>query len=112
MRILVATDAFRPQVNGVVRSLEQLAEAAEGLGVAMEFLSPQGFPTIPLPTYAEIRLALTGARGVAVRIAALERAGAFDHVHIATEGPIGYATRHYCLRHRRAFTTSYHTRFP
>ncbi len=112
MRILIATDAFRPQVNGVVRSLEQLAEAAEGLGVAIEFLSPQGFPTIPLPTYAEIRLALTGVRGVAARIAALEKNVGFDHIHIATEGPIGYAVRRYCLRRRRAFTTSYHTRFP
>ena len=112
MRILVATDAFRPQVNGVVRSLEQLAEAAKGFGVAIDFLSPQGFPTIPLPTYAEIRLALTGLRGVADRIAAMEKAGPIDHVHIATEGPIGYATRRWCLRQGRAFTTSYHTRFP
>ena len=112
MRILVATDAFRPQVNGVVRSLEQLAQAAKGLGVAIEFLSPQGFPTIPLPTYAEIRLALTGLRGVAMRIVAMERSGGFDHVHIATEGPIGYAVRRYCLRRERPFTTSYHTRFP
>lgn len=112
MRILVATDAFRPQVNGVVRSLEQLAEAAEAFGVAIEFLSPLGFATLPLPTYAEIRLALTGVRGVAARIALMERQGAFDHVHIATEGPIGYATRRFCLRRHRAFTTSYHTRFP
>lgn len=112
MRILVATDAFRPQVNGVVRSLEQLAEAAKSFDVDIDFLSPQGFPTLPLPTYAEIRLALIGTRGVATRIAALEREGAFDHVHIATEGPIGYAARRFCLRRRRPFTTSYHTRFP
>lgn len=112
MRILIATDAFRPQVNGVVRSLEQLAEAAKGLGVTIEFLSPQGFPTIPLPTYAEIRLAVTGLRGVSDRIAAMEKGGGFDHVHVATEGPIGYAARRYCLRRGRAFTTSYHTRFP
>ena len=112
MRILIATDAFRPQVNGVVRSLEQLAEAAQGFGITVEFLSPQGFPTIPLPTYAEIRLALTGFRGVAERIAALEKGTGFDHVHVATEGPIGYATRRFCLRQGRAFTTSYHTRFP
>ena len=112
MRILIATDAFRPQVNGVVRSLEQLAEAAEGLGAVIEFLSPQGFPTVPLPTYAEIRLALTGVRGVADRIDALEKGCGFDHIHIATEGPIGFAVRRYCLRHRRPFTTSYHTRFP
>ena len=112
MRLLIATDAFRPQVNGVVRSLEQLAEAAQALGVTIDFLNPQGFPTIPLPTYAEIRLALTGLRGGADRIAAMEKSGGFDHIHIATEGPIGYAARRFCLRRKRAFTTSYHTRFP
>ena len=113
MRILIATDAFRPQVNGVVRSLESLAEAAPAFDAGIEFLSPQGFPTIPLPTYSEIRLALTGVRGVADRIAMLERQGPpIDHIHIATEGPVGHATRRYCLRRDLPFTTSYHTRFP
>lgn len=113
MRILIATDAFRPQVNGVVRSLESLAEAAGKVGVDIEFLSPNGFPTIPLPTYSEIRLALTGARGVARRLAALERDGkSIDHIHVATEGPVGHAARRYCLRRGLPFTTSYHTRFP
>lgn len=113
MRILIATDAFSPQVNGVVRSLEQLADAAPALGAEVEFLSPHGFPTVPLPTYREIRLALTGTRGVSARIAALERSGrAIDHIHIATEGPVGHAVRRYCLRRGLPFTTSYHTRFP
>ena len=113
MRILVATDAFRPQVNGVVRSLESLAEAARAFDAEIEFLSPQGFTTIPMPTYGEIRLALTGVRGVADRIAALEKTGRpIDHIHIATEGPVGHATRRYCLRRDLPFTTSYHTRFP
>ena len=113
MRILVATDAFLPQVNGVVRSLEALARSAGAHGSEIVFLSPQGFPTIPLPTYGEIRLALTGWRGVASRIAALraEKPG-LDHIHIATEGPIGFATRRVCRREGLAFTTSYHTRFP
>ena len=113
MRILVATDAARPQVNGVVRSYEQLAAAAKAVSAEIEFLGPHGFLTVPMPTYAEIRLALTGVRGVAARIATLERAGApIDHIHVATEGPVGHAARRFCLRHDLPFTTSYHTRFP
>ena len=113
MRILIATDAFRPQVNGVVRSLESLAATAPEFGVEVDFLSPHGFATVPLPTYAEIRLALTGWNGVARRIATLQtEAKGIDHIHIATEGPIGYAARRYCLRWNLPFTTSYHTRFP
>ncbi len=113
MRILVATDAFRPQVNGVVRSLESLAETAPRFGAEIEFLPPNGFPTIPLPTYGEIRLALTGTSGVARQVAALDAQGkGIDHIHIATEGPVGYAARRYCLRLGLPFTTSYHTRFP
>ncbi len=111
-RILVATDAFHPQVNGVVRSLEALRVAALAQDVRIEFLHPQGFRTVPLPSYPEIRLALTGARGVARRLAALRAGGPVDHVHIATEGPIGWAARRACLRLGLPFTTSYHTRFP
>ena len=113
MRILVATDAARPQVNGVVRSYEQLAEAAAAIGIDMVFLGPQGFRTVPLPTYAEIRIALTGVRGVARRITDIERErGPVDHIHIATEGPVGHAMRRFCLNRDLPFTTSYHTRFP
>ena len=113
MRILVATDAAPPQVNGVVRSYEQLALAAAAFGVEIDFLGPSGFRTVPMPTYAEIRLALTGVRGVAGRLARLERAvGPISHIHVATEGPIGHATRRFCLRSGLPFTTSYHTRFP
>ncbi len=112
MRVLIATDAFRPQVNGVVRSLESLAKAAPAQGVDIEFLSPQGFRTVPMPSYREIPLALTGLRGVSRRIASIREAGPIDHIHIATEGPIGLAVRRYCRRLRMPFTTSYHTRFP
>jgi glycosyltransferase involved in cell wall biosynthesis len=108
MRILVATDAWKPQVNGVVRSLESLAHALRELGAEIEFLTPQGFATVPLPTYAEIRLALISRRAVERRL----EGPAFDHIHIATEGPVGFATRRYCLNAKRPFTTSYHTRFP
>lgn len=108
MRVLVATDAWRPQINGVVRSLEYMAEQAPAFGARVDFLTPEGFTSLPLPTYPDIRLSLASPRRVARRIAEL----APTHVHIATEGPVGLAVRHVCLRDGRPFTTSYHTRFP
>jgi glycosyltransferase involved in cell wall biosynthesis len=108
MKVLVATDAWRPQVNGVVRTLGSLARAAAKLGVEIEFLSPDGFWTFPVPTYPGLRLALPSAKRIAERI---ERAKP-DAIHLATEGPIGYAVRSYCLKVGRPFTTSYTTRFP
>lgn len=108
MRVLIATDAWHPQVNGVVRTLTSLAAAAEKLGVRAEFLSPEGFGSVPLPTYGEIRLALPGTREIARRIAAARP----DAIHIATEGPIGYMVRAYCLGRGLPFTTSFTTRFP
>ena len=108
MKVLVATDAWRPQVNGVVRTLNSLARAAGKLGVTIEFLSPDGFPSFPVPTYPGLRLALPSRRGIAERV---EKANP-DAIHIATEGPIGFATRAYCRRIGRPFTTSYTTRFP
>ncbi|WP_036259255.1 glycosyltransferase family 4 protein [Methylocapsa aurea] len=108
MRILIATDAWKPQVNGVVRSLESVAKALGEFGADIEFLTPQGFASIPLPTYGEIRLALATPRAVARRL----DGPSIDHIHIATEGPVGFAARRYCLRSNRPFTTSYHTRFP
>jgi glycosyltransferase involved in cell wall biosynthesis len=108
MKVLVATDAWHPQVNGVVRTLGSLARAASKLGAAIEFLSPEGFPSFQLPTYPGLRLAVPSRRRVAARI---EAANA-DAIHIATEGPIGFAVRSYCRCNRRPFTTSYTTRFP
>src|SRR5215813_13089898 len=108
MRVLVATDAWHPQVNGVVRTLMSLAESARGLGVAISFLTPEGFPSVALPTYRTLRCALPTRREIAQRI---ERARP-NAVHIATEGPIGHAVRNYCLKHGLPFTTSYTTRFP
>lgn len=108
MRILIATDAWRPQINGVVRTYEKLQEECGKLGVQVEFLTPAGFATIPCPTYPEIRLALLRRRDAARAIADF----APDYVHVATEGPIGLAMRAHCLAARRPFTTSYHTRFP
>jgi glycosyltransferase involved in cell wall biosynthesis len=108
MRTLIATDAWHPQVNGVVRTLTSLARSARNLGVTVEFLTPEGFPSFQLPTYPGLRLALPSRREIARRI---ETANP-DAIHIATEGPIGFCVRSYCLRHGLPFTTSYTTRFP
>jgi glycosyltransferase involved in cell wall biosynthesis len=108
MRILIATDAWRPQVNGVVRTLTSLARAAATLGTEIEFLTPDGFPSAPLPTYPGLRIALPSRAEIARRIEAVEP----EAIHIATEGPIGWWTRAYCLRNKLPFTTSYTTRFP
>src|SRR5271166_4888423 len=108
MRILVATDAWPPQVNGVVRSLQSLAANARKLGAEIEFLTPEGFRSFPLPTYPSIRCALPTWREIARRI----ELAAPDALHIATEGPIGQIVRHYCLARKITFTTSYMTRFP
>jgi glycosyltransferase involved in cell wall biosynthesis len=108
MRILIATDAWHPQVNGVVRTLTSLAHSASSLGAEIEFLTPDGFPSFALPTYPGLRLAWPNRREIARRI----EAAAPDAVHIATEGPIGWSVRAYCRRRKLAFTTSYTTRFP
>ena len=108
MRVLIATDAWHPQVNGVVRTLTSLARSAKGLGVDIDFLSPHGFPTVPLPTYPGLRLALPRPSRIARRIEEVNP----DAIHIATEGPIGRAVRAYCVKRDLPFTTSYTTRFP
>ena len=108
MRVLVATDAWRPQVNGVVRTYERLDEELSGLGVELTFLTPEEFRTFPCPTYPEIRLAMPGWTHVAERMVSLNP----DAVHIATEGPVGWMVRSWCRKRGVPFTTSYHTRFP
>jgi glycosyltransferase involved in cell wall biosynthesis len=107
MRILIATDAWRPQVNGVVHTLEANAQAAKALGAEVVFLTPDGFPSFAMPSYPGIRLALPRRREIFRRIADIRP----DAIHIATEGPIGHFARWYCLTNRRPFTTSFHTRF-
>ena len=108
MRILIATDAWHPQVNGVVRTLTSLARSASALGAEIDFLTPDGFPSLGVPTYPGLRVALPNRREIARRI----EAASPDAIHIATEGPIGWAVRAYCRRRKLAFTTSYTTRFP
>ena len=108
MRILVATDAWHPQVNGVVRTLTKLAEAAKGFGVEFTFLTPQSFRTFAMPSYRDVRLAMPRP----ARIARLIEEARPDSIHIATEGPIGLMVRRYCRQRKLPFTTSFHTRFP
>ena len=106
--ILIVTDAWLPQVNGVVRSLEWTAGELEKMGVRVEFLSPQEFVTIPCPTYPDIRLSLTHRRAVQRRMAAYD----CEHLHIATEGPLGLLAASAARRMGMPYTTGYHTRFP
>jgi hypothetical protein len=108
MRILVATDAWYPQVNGVVRTYERLAQELPKLGADISFLTPAPFYTLPCPTYPEIRLSLATPSMVERHIEAARP----DFLHIATEGPVGLMTRGCCRKTKRPFTTSYHTRFP
>lgn len=108
VKIVVATDAWHPQVNGVVRSLSMTIDQMRRVGHDVDVIEPGLFRTIPCPTYSEIRLALGCGRGVARRLDALKP----DRLHISTEGPIGWATRSWCLKNARHFTTAFHTRFP
>jgi glycosyltransferase involved in cell wall biosynthesis len=108
MKILFVTDAWPPQVNGVVRTLTETIRNLELFGHRVEVISPVGFRTIPCPTYPEIPLAILPGREVVRRI----EAAAADAIHIVTEGPLGAAARRYCLRHEIPFTTAYHTAFP
>ncbi|ATE64882.1 glycosyltransferase family 4 protein [Rhizorhabdus dicambivorans] len=108
MRIAIATDAWAPQVNGVVRTLQSVTAELVAMGHDVCVIAPDQFRTLPCPSYPEIRLALTTHFGVGRRIAEF---GA-EAIHIATEGPIGLAARRHCLSRRFLFTTAYHTQFP
>ena len=108
MRLLIATDAWYPQINGVVRSIERMMDHAAGEGAEVVLLTPEDFRSVPLPSYPEIRLALCRPARVAREIVRRRP----THIHIPTEGPIGHVTRRLCLRHNLPFTTCYHTRLP
>lgn len=107
-KILIVTDAWYPQTNGVVRCLDAVGQELKAGGDDVHYLTPDGFWTLPLPTYPEIRLSLTPPGAVSGHIDRL-RPG---HIHIATEGPLGMMAALYCTANQVAFTTSYHTRFP
>ena len=108
MRVLIVSDAWTPQVNGVVRTLQNVSEQCRALGHEIHVIAPDQFRSLPCPTYPEIRLALKPRRKIAQQI---ERFCP-DAVHIATEGPLGWSARNICLARKIPFTTSYHTRFP
>ncbi len=108
-RIMLVTDAWEPQVNGVVRTLSNTMRELKDMGCEIEVVSPADYPrTVPLITYSEIRLALGARDDVEDRFLAF----APDAVHIATEGTLGWDARAICLKHKFPFTTSYHTQFP
>jgi glycosyltransferase involved in cell wall biosynthesis len=108
MRIAIVTDAWAPQVNGVVQTLSRTRDQLIAMGHEILMVTPAGRRTVPMPTYPEIRLALFPGRSVRCD---LDEFGP-DAVHIATEGPLGLAARRYCIRNGRPFTTAYHTQFP
>ncbi len=108
MKILIVTDAWEPQVNGVVRTLKMTTRHLQAMGHGTHILSPQDFRSMPCPTYPEISLALTTRRAVAQHIDRI----APDCLHIATEGPLGWAARSVARQRGWPFTTAYHSRFP
>ncbi len=108
MRILLVTDAWAPQVNGVVVTLENTARWLRRWGHEVRVIAPDGFRTVPMPSYPEISLALFPGMDVSRRIRDFDP----DAIHIATEGPLGMAARGHCVREGLAFTTAYHTCFP
>lgn len=108
MRLMIATDAWMPQINGVVRTLQSVTASLRSMGITVEVLSPEGFRSVPIPTYSAIRVALPNYREIARRISTFGP----DVVHIATEGPIGFFARRYCRRLGVPFNTSFTTKFP
>lgn len=106
--IAIVTDAWRPQVNGVVNTLEHTRDNLAELGCNVYMHTPADYRTLPCPTYPEIRLSVRPCGRLRQQLDALVP----DHIHIATEGPLGLAARRYCIDRGLAFTTSYHTQFP
>ena len=108
MRIALVTDAWAPQVNGVVRTLGAVTAELARRGHEIEVISPGEYRSLPCPTYPEIRLALASSHTVGTRLAEFMP----EAIHISTEGPLGWAARRWCLANGRQFTTAYHTQFP
>lgn len=109
MKILIISDAWLPQINGVVRTYECMIPELESMGHQVRVIGPSDFKlTIPCPSYSEIKLALFAYRP----LKRLIQEYAPDTIHVATEGPLGMAAQKYCRRHGMPFSTSYHTQFP
>lgn len=108
MRIAIVSDAWRPQINGVVRTIETIVRLLQAEGHEVEVFGPDRFRTLPCPTYPEIRLSLFPS----ARLSHMLKLFAPDAIHLVTEGPLGWAARAFCLKRNIPFTTAYHTRFP
>lgn len=108
MKIAIVTDAWAPQINGVVTTLGKMGEELTQLGNEVMYITPEGFNTFPCPSYPSIRLAMFPNKKVASMLDEYKP----DAIHIATEGPLGHAARKYCIKNKLKFTTSYHTQFP
>lgn len=108
MKIAIATDAWLPQTNGVVTTIENTVKYLQGKGHEVCLITSEPFKTVPLPTYSSIRLAIFPYRKIAKMLKNFNP----DAIHIATEGPIGLAVRRYCIKHKLKFTSSYHTQYP
>lgn len=108
LRILIVSDAWYPQVNGVVRTISRLSDELRAMGQIVRVVGPHLFRTVPCPTYPEIRLSILPGREMSRLIAEFRP----DAIHIVTEGPLGLAARRWAIRNGRCFTTSFHTRFP
>lgn len=109
MKVLIISDAWHPQVNGVVRTYEHLVQEITAQGVITEVIGPANFAaSIPMPFYPEIKLVIRPYR----RLRRLIDDFRPDKIHIATEGPLGWAARKYCIKNNLKFSTSYHTQFP
>ena len=108
LKILIVTDAWAPQINGVVRTLEVLGKELQAAGHEVRYASPEGRFSVPLPTYNEIRLSILPRRSLEKLIDEFEP----DNIHIATEGTLGLAARNICVDRKLAFTTAFHSRFP
>lgn len=107
-KIAIVTDAWHPQINGVVTTLSQTVRALCALGHKVSIITPLEFNSVPCPSYPEITLALTTTRTVEKKLLSFEP----DCVHIATEGPLGWAARRVCIKRNFPFSSSYHTKFP
>lgn len=107
-RMVIVSDAWYPQINGVVRTLDRTSRELRAMGLEVDVIGPDRFTTIPCPTYPEIRLAMDALWKLPPMLDDMMPAG----IHIATEGPLGSAARRYCLRRGIKFSTSFHTKFP
>lgn len=108
MRVVLVTDAWEPQTNGVVSTLRQTMHEMQRLGIEVRRISPEQFATVPCPSYPEIRLAVFPGPKVGAQLNEFQP----DAIHIATEGTLGVAARQWCIARKLRFTTSYHTQFP